>query len=434
MKNFKKVSLIMLSAFLIFACSSDPDPVAVSGITAEGTSFQDGSTITSDLNGVSSAEGVALNAVITITFDMAINTATATNTNITLSTGGNAVASSVNASGSSATLTPNADLERGTTYTLSISGVESAEKGTLTSVSRTFITEGKAPVIVPQVENMLAYWSFNGTADSEDGAYVASRETDVSYGTDRFGIGASTASFNGNTSVIVVPNGDDFIAGDSYTMSFWVKTNSVDHLNQDGNPEGHFVLGCGGFSGYQFEINANANNEYPSCKFANSYYIDASTFLSEDAFFAGDGKFSDNGGWQGWDFQADLSGAGGVNALIKDKWLHVVTLYDAPTKTHRMFFNGELMKGHDFNLWPDGDLKRDIAGVAFSEPAKNEVTTELTFGFIHGPTSTRWADTGFGDYNKPTAKHFKGDLDDVRFFSTAFSAADVKALYDAEKN
>jgi len=59
MKNFKRLSLIMLSALMIFACSSDPDPVAVSAITAEGTSFQDGSTITSDLNGTSSAEGVA---------------------------------------------------------------------------------------------------------------------------------------------------------------------------------------------------------------------------------------------------------------------------------------------------------------------------------------------------------------------------------------
>jgi len=308
------------------------------------------------------------------------------------------------------------------------------DEGTLTSVSRTFTTEGRAPVVVPQAENMLAYFSFNGTADSEDGAYAADRETDVTYGTDRYGIGGSTASFNGNTSVITVPNGDDFIAGDSYTMSFWVKTNSNDHLNQNGDPQGHFVLGCGGFSGYQFEINANGDNEYPSCKFANGYYIDDVTFTAEDAFFAGDGKAADNGGWQGWDFQADLTGSGGVNAILKDQWVHVVTLYDAPTKTHRMFFNGELMKGHDFNLWPDGDPKRDIAGVAFSEPAKNEVTTELTFGFTHGPTSTRWSDTEFGDYNKPTSKHFKGDLDDVRFFSVAFSADDVKALYDAEKN
>ena len=60
MKNFQRLSLLMLSTILIFACSSDPDPVAVSSISATGTSFQDGSTITSDLNATSSAEGVAI--------------------------------------------------------------------------------------------------------------------------------------------------------------------------------------------------------------------------------------------------------------------------------------------------------------------------------------------------------------------------------------
>ena len=369
----------MISAIFIFACGSDPDPVAVSTITAVGTSFEDGAAITSDLNSASSADGVALDAVITITFDMSITATTANSTNITLSDGANSVAAAVTGTGTTATVTPNADLTRGTAYTLSISGIQSVDEGTLTAVSRTFTTEGRAPVVVPQAGSMLAYFSFDGTANASNGSYNANRVTDVDFGTDRFGQGGSTASFNGNTSVIVVPGGADFIAGDSYTMSFWVKTNSTDHINQNGDPQGHFVLGCGGFSGYQFEINADANNEYPSCKFANSYYVDAVTFLSEDAFFAGDGKSADNGGWQGWDFQADLSGSGGVNGAIKDKWVQVVTLYDASSKTHRMFFNGELMKGHDFNLWPDGDVKRDIAGVAFSEPSLAEVTDELTF-------------------------------------------------------
>lgn len=434
MKTFKKLSLLMLSTFLIFACGSDPDPVVVSSISAVGTSFEDGSGITSDLNSSSSAEGVALDAVITITFDMSINTATASGTNITLTADGTAVPATVTSTATTATLTPDADLTRGTVYTLNISGVMSVDEGALASVSRTFTTEGRAPVVVPQVENMLAYFNFDGVADATNGSYNATQTTDVTYGEDRFGQGGSAASFNGNTSVIVVPRGSEFIAGDSYTMSFWMKTNSTDHLNQNGDPQGHFVLGCGGFSGYQFEINANGDNEYTSCKFSNSYYVDDVTFLSEDAFFAGDGKTADNGGWQGWDFQADLTGSGGVNGAIKDKWVQVVTLYDAPTKTHRMFFDGELVKGHDFNLWPEGAPKLDIAGVAFSEPAKAEVTEELTFGFIHGPSSSRWSDTEFGDYNKPTAKHFKGELDDVRFFSSVLSAAEVKALYDAEKN
>jgi len=433
MKTLRLFCLATITALLVIACGGDPDPIAVSSITATGTSFEDGSDVTSDLNGSASAVDVALNAEIAIVFDMEVDASTVTSSNISLSNDAGTVPSTVTATSTGATLKPDENLERGTQYTLRISGVQSIDEGTFTEISRTFTTEGRAPVVVPQEDNMIAYFSLDGNPDAVVGSFVSTDSRNIVYGTDRFGLGNSTATFNGDDSYIVYPDGDQFLASDDFTASFWMKTNSADHLNADGNPEGHFVLGMGGFSGFQFEINANGDNEYPSCKFSNGYVAEDGTYTSEDAFFAGDGNFADNGGWQGWDFQADLSGAGGVNAILKDRWVHVVATYDASSKTHRLYFDGNLMKGHDFNLWPDGDLKTTITGVAFNAD-QTEVLPELTLGFTHSPNSTRWDDTPFGNIESPTAKHFKGDLDDIRFFSVALGADEVEALYEAERN
>jgi hypothetical protein len=97
-----------------------------------------------------------------------------------------------------------------------------------------------------------------------------------------------------------------------------------------------------------------------------------------------------------------------------------------------MYINGELMKSQDFDLWPDGDAKRNVKGVAYRGVAP-EVENILAFGFIKSIDSQLWATEPWGGYAFPGANHFKGDLDDVRFFNAPFSAADAKALYDAEK-
>ena len=85
MKTIKYSFLFLALAALIASCGSDPDPLVVSSITAEGTSFEDGSQITSDLNGSSSAEGVALNATITATLDRMPTAASVNSTNVKIS-------------------------------------------------------------------------------------------------------------------------------------------------------------------------------------------------------------------------------------------------------------------------------------------------------------------------------------------------------------
>ena len=275
---------------------------------------------------------------------------------------------------------------------------------------------------------MIAYWSFDGDPDDKTGNYTTDNAVAITYGEDRFGQGNSTASFDGDESIIEVLNGDQLMDSDDITISFWVKTNSDGHVNANGDPANYFVFGLGAFFGFQFEIPADWN----SCKLAMSYVLENGDKESEDLWFNGSGEDNMNGGWQGWDFVADLTGTGGVPSLLQDKWAHVICTYNATEKQGRMYINGELMKSQDFDLWPDGAPKKTVTGVSY-RGMEIDVEPILAFGFIKSIDSPMWADTDWGDYFKPTANHFKGDLDDVRIFKTFYSPDDARDLYDSEK-
>ncbi len=434
MRNWKFLFyLFAISSFGIMSCNNDDEPMtgdalSVNSVEAKGTSFQDGSDVTSDLNGASSAIDVALNASITIDFNKAVDASTVSTSTVKLSDGTNDVGIAVNASGSSITIDPNSDLVRGTLHSITLSGVKATDGGVLAETTRSFTTEGRAPVVVPNADSQIAYWNFDGDANDAVGSFTADNVVDITYGEDRFALGNSTASFDGNTSIIEIAGADALMASDDFTLSFWIKTNTDGHLNADGNPANHFVMGLGAFFGFQFEIPA----DFGSCKLASSYVLEDGTKESEDLWFNGSGEDGMNGGWQGWDFVADLTGSGGVESILKDKWAHVICTYNAAEKQGRMYINGQLMKSQDFDLWPDGAPKRTVTGVSYRGDVL-DVEPILAFGFIKSIDSPMWADTPWGDYNKPTANHFKGDLDDVRIFSAAFSAEDASSLYDSER-
>lgn len=432
MKNLKVIfSMLIVASFCLTSCGDDdaagPDGALVTGINATGTSFEDGSAVEKDLNGALSATDVPLNAVFTIDFDKEITAASANEVNVTISpTGGSAVDATVVGAGTSLTLTPANDLERGTMYTLSVSSIMGADGSTMSSITRSFTTEGRAPVVVPNVENQIAYWSFDGIADDATGDYPASNVVAITFGEDRFGQGNSVAEFDGDESIIEIPGGDRLLAGNSFTSSIWMKTDDVDHVNENGDPAGFFVFGLGAFFGIQLEIPADQG----FVKIASSYELDNGDGVTEDMFYNGEPLTMDS--WVGWEFQKDIGGADGVRSLITNTWTHIIFSYDAPEKRGTLFINGELVKAQDFDLWPDGDPKKTTAGVAYigTEP---DVENILAFGFVKSINSQMWADTPWGDYARPTANHFKGQLDDVRFFDAAFSTDDAASLYNSEK-
>lgn len=423
-------ALLAILAIVVVSCT-DPEPevLAVSTIEAVGTSFADNSAVTKDLNGASSASDVALNSTITISFDRAVDGATVNVSNIYVSSDDGDVAAAVTTSGSTVTLDPDDDLIRGTQYTLNISGnLKSTEGGALFATSRTFRTEGRAPVIVPNADQQVAYFNFDNNTEDVLGTYSPDNVVKIEFGEDRFGQGNSTASFDGDESIIEIPNAESMMANKDFTLSFWMKTNSNGHVNQDGNPSSHFVFGLGAFFGFQFEVPGN----FGSCKLAMSYELENGDEVSEDLWFNGSGEDKDNGGWQGWDFVADLGGETGMQNILKDKWVHVICTYNATEKQGMMFMNGALMKSQDFDLWPDEAPKRTVTGVKY-RGVETDVEPTLAIGFIKSINSPMWADTPWGDYAKPTSNHFKGDLDDIRIFKSAFSVADAETLYNSEK-
>ncbi len=425
-------SLIIAIPLLLAFCKKDEELISnleVASIVASGTSFLNGATVNSDLNGATAVKDVAINAKITITFSKAINPASISATSAKLGEGAvnpKDVPAAVSGSGTSITVTPNAPFQRGTLYTLTLTQLKGADGASFFDVSRTFTTEGRAAGVVPKPESLVGYWRFDDNSKDEQNTFTASNTVAVVYGADRFGQAKSSASFDGDKSIIEIPMGDKLVANKDFTLSFWMKSNSTGHVNEVGDPAGYFLFGLGAFKGFQFEVPA----DFGSCKLAASYTLANGTFASEDLWFNGDGKSKDNGGWQGWDFAANIQSSGGVAGLLKDKWAHVVCTYNAVDKSGKLFINGELMKSQDFDLWPDA--KNTTVGVGW-QGAAPELEPILAFGFIKSINSKLWADTPWGDYAKPTANHYKGDLDDIRIYKTFLTAAEVKSLYNAEK-
>ena len=422
MKNFKYAGLVVLLLLALMSCNKDPDALTVSGIVAVGTSFENGSTVTSDLNGAASAVDVALNATITITFDREVDVTTVNGTNVTLSSADGAVDATVTGSGSEAVLDPADDLQRGTDYTLTIKGIVATDEGTLADVTRTFTTEGRAPVVVPNVENQVAYWTFDNTTAEAGGNFPTQNEINVAFGLDRFGQGASALSFDGDETLVEVADGSELLNTNSFTMSMWIKSDGSD-VNANGETRGQFVLGCGAWNGFQFEIFGN----YGGCKLAASYTLADGSKSAEDLWWSTTGNL----GWMGWTYDQDVSGSGGLAAIIKDQWANVVVSYNATTKIGAMYINGVLRKSQDFNLYGETHPKYGATGMGYNgNPAPGD---RLAFGFIQGSVDRVVGDDWANPIGFPDNNHFKGMMDDVRFFNVAFSPDDVEALYNAEK-
>jgi hypothetical protein len=434
MKKLKLWSLLLLAGSMMTfsGCNDDDDgPAAIEivSITATGTDLDTGTEITVDLNAATAASNVPPNAVVTITFSREVDPNKATASSITIGDGSTDLTGTITTSGSAVVITPNDGFERGTDYTLTVTaGVTALDGGALTSISRTFKTAGRKDAVPPQATSQMAYWKFDGDATDNMGTYDANAEIAIEYQTDRFGAIGSTAYFDGDASIIEVPNASTLMTDAmSFTVSFWVKTKTEGHVNENGDPAGMFVFGLGGDRGIQYEIFGG----YDGSKFAVSYINAADATFPEDMWFPNGATDNTNGGWQGTVFAQNLT-VEQMQNIIKDKWYHNIFTYDASQKIGSLYFNGSLMKSFDFDLWPDGDTKQSAVGVTY-RGVEPEVIDQLAFGFIHSRGGTLFDNEPWGNYDLTTSNHFKGWLDDFRIFNEPFSAADVTALYNAEK-
>lgn len=412
-----------MTAIVTFtSCNKDdePDDLTIVSITASGNDLS-GEPTEVDLNGAASAEDVPVEPTIVITFSTEVDETSVTTSTVSLE----GVESSVSVAGAAVTITPSAELQRGTVYNLVIGDVSGSNGGGFTASSRSFKTGGRAPVVAPQEASQVAFWKFDGDATDEGGVYNPDYEHNIVYVTDRHGQAASTAQFDGDESIIEIENASDLMVERSgWTISFWMYMDTTNNLNANGDaPAGQWPFGMGAFYGARMEINGRAQN----FNLATRWEIDPE---GEDAYtrgegfsFNGDGNYNATGGWRGHTFHADLTNSGGVPALIAQKWSHIIFTYDASTLTASIFVNGELMKEQQY-LEYDPHPQTDCVGWKYAgeEPT---VYPDWTFGFVQSRRGTLWDAESFGNYDLPTSLHFKGMLDDFRIFSAAYTAEDA---------
>ncbi|MBN1131588.1 MAG: Ig-like domain-containing protein [Bacteroidales bacterium] len=403
---FAAVSLVMVQS-----CEEDPvDPVLETMVAGD-----------IDLNAAAAPTNVPVDPEIVATFNVEIDAATATSANITLTQEYDDadIPLTIAASGKTITITPVDDLGNGAMYQLKLgAGIMSVDGLALTELTRSFTTTG---AFVPA--GAIAHWNFEGNAQDVVGNYdpTASQVVAITYTASRNAAAGTAATFDGDASIIEISNGDQLINASEFTLSFWMKTNSTNHVG------GHFVMGLGAFYGLQYEVFGG----YDGSKFAISYEIPGKPGESEDMWFPALATDNTNGGWQGWTYAKSLT-AEEMIALLKDHWLHVVYTFNGPEKEGILYFNGEKMKSFDFDLWPDDAPKKDANAIKYRGVAP-EVVNELAFGFVQSRAGTLWDSEGWGGYDFPDANHFKGQLDDIRFFHKVLTSTEIQLMYDSEK-
>ena len=411
-KNAFSSLLLIAVAFslMLSSCKKDPEPLALESLMAG----------TIDLNGATSPSNVPVSPTIVAKFNVNVDPASATTTNITMVQDYDdaPVAITIDVTGNTITIEPESSLGTGALYQLNFgAGLESTDGLAITPLSRTFTTEGTfAPA------GAVAHFTFEDNANDIIGPWdpPANGIVAITYTASRKAAAGKAATFNGETSIIEIPNGDLLINTNNFSIAFWVKTNSAEKTS------GHFVMGLGAFYGMQYEIYGG----YDGSKFAFRYQL-ATTTDAEDMWFPALATDNTNGGWQGWTFAKSLTAAEMI-AKLKDTWLHVVYTYNAPTKVGTLYFNGEKMKSFDFNLWPADAAKKGATGLKYAGVAP-EVVNKLALGFIQSRDGTLWDNEPWGGYDFTTSNHFKGQLDDIRVWHKAITGNEVLLMYNSEK-
>jgi len=415
------ILVLMIAIIAINSCkeSTSPTPLDL-GTLMIGTI---------DLNGATAPTNVPVNPVITATFTTDVDATTATSSNITLTQDydDSDVPLTISVAGKVVTITPTPILGNGSLYKLDItSGLKATSGDAVTPINRSFTTIGS---FLPS--GAVAYWNFNGNANDQTGTYtpLAGGIIDISYETGRNSSSGQAAKFNGTTSLIEIPNGDDLCNTADFSLSFWMKSDTTAKRQQ-------FVLGLAGSKGFQFEYNSNVYGtgetaQIGQCKLAAMYSGSSGPARSEDLWLDGTGATKDNGGWQGWTFSRNLvaSGGTGVNGLLANQWAHVVCTFDHATKIGTMYINGQEMKAQDFNLYPTDDVLYNATGLIYTGNAGNN---SLVFGFIQDKEDPSITDP-YGDYANPANNHFQGQLDDIAIYHSVLTQDLITQMYNSGK-
>jgi hypothetical protein len=372
-----------------------------------------------------------VDAEIKVLFTANLDPVTANSTNISLvqDYDGSSVDLKIWVSGPNIKITPLETLASGALYQLSIkTGVKTMLDKSLAPWTTSFRTEGSfAP------GGALAHWTFEENANDVIGNYdpSASGVVEITYTDSRNAAAGKAATFDGDISIIEIPNGDKLIDATDLTISFWMKANSTDHLcccDNDCWPAQHYIIGVGIYAGFFFATTSDYTGIYSFFSYVDSKGSEMTSWTQGIGFGA-------NATTEGIIEYAKNITTNEVIALYKDNWLHLVYTfnYDQDTQTRKaiLYHNGEKMISVDYNLSEFEDV-RDIVGIKYTgkEP---EFYNDLAFGFYESRRCTCWDEYCWGGYDFPESNHFKGQLDDVRFWHKTLTPEEISMMYEAEK-
>ncbi|HYG40477.1 MAG TPA: LamG-like jellyroll fold domain-containing protein [Cytophagales bacterium] len=425
--------VVVIFATIIISCKDDDEGEAafeLSALTANDI----------DLNGATSPSDVPTDAIITATFAADVDPASATTTNVKLIRDYDdaEIPLSVSGSGKTLTIDPVDPLGTGTLYLLQLgAGLMSSGGQPFAAVERSFTTAGTfAPA------GVVAHWSFENSAEDIVGDYDAAAENviDITYAASRSEAAGQAAVLNGTSSIIEVPNGSQLLSS-QFAVSFWV------FLNNDGKTTGNFTFGIGNFHGLQFEMAADAK----FFKFAQGIELEDGTTVTNDFAFDANGKTNQNlataDEQKGIDNATTLDkeyGGDGIQQLIANKWAHITFVFDGANKTRALYINGEPVMKQDLKLLSGASVDAGLKPLATAKGLKFiPVDPSSTDGTYNDNLAFGWwqnRDAGFGTawgdwavFTNPGANHFRGMLDDFRFFNTALTDTEIQLMYNSEK-
>ncbi|MEL6557729.1 MAG: Ig-like domain-containing protein [Bacteroidota bacterium] len=428
--KFTLLSLTAIGFIYLSSCNDDdegPSNIELVSLSASGTSLTDGSTVTVDLNGVTSAVDVPPNAVITAEFSAEIDATTATMASVSLSNSDGDAMYTLSVNGTMVTLTPTNNLVQGTLHTLAVSAELQSTSGLPTlAASRTFTTSGTAPAEVPQENNLVFYADFNGEVLDEFNH--ATLVSDVTLGTDRFGNLSNAAEFNGTSNYAAFEYADD-LNNESHTISYWMELPASADYDTHVRISGFVTFALGGFEGYLHEWGRFdcCDNTFDFLKYVTSHNNagNAGDFASEFVEIKGENRQGDN--------INEIDNLAWLEELT-GQWILVTTSYDAATKTKTIYINGSQVI--EISLVPSDDGNFELTDLAINADAIS--TNENNNNNLYlGAGLPFWGNVTSGDAIEPKRgdlNHaFKGKMDDFRIFSVALTDAEVTELYNAER-
>jgi gliding motility-associated-like protein len=217
---------------------------------------------------------------------------------------------------------------------------------------------------------LLAYFPFQSTVKDESGRNNTVQVQNVGLDTDRFGNANAAGKFGIPEQSFIFLPATPQLQPNSYTLSTWFKTNEIRKGSLGSNDDQAIAL-------------FTPDNWLKGPVFKHGLVTTDNSILQSRQWTLATS-------WQDIDTPSDYVKPG--------QWYHAVTTYDALTKVHKLYINGQLYASRTSEFGYEGQIGLLIG--ASREQSSGEIT-----------------------------QHFNGSLDDIALWNRPLSDIEVTGLY-----